>query len=564
MPLPLFNLPNQFLLSLATAILIALFPVETYAEDLFMIQSEHTEITVLSMDSYFWQHEISGQNQTADDYRMTISIPETAELESISLEVTINGKTKKVQRDQFLTKSTVDWSAFFTGEQKYRVLIPMKCTFQLKYHTTNQHTIFLSRFFKHGFFDAKYATTRVHLPENLQITTQLNKIYSGDDMVFDSLDFAQSKETLYFIVHPKGTTPEGYFSNWFSEKIEPLSVPDLQLVSANMETLSESTDRTELAKACFSYVQQNIRYVDIENGIHAIVPRASKMTMANKYGDCKDMAIVLYGLLKHYQFETYLSVSRTFMKKDTFDFPSIGMANHMIVSLKLNNEWYFLDPTEDECRFGDPSIQILGTEVFQIGNTGSYFHSVPSQPRFTPEANLTYRFSKNAAGTIDLKIFLYTKGKLNQNFIYFKQQQENHEKDLRDYLNHLFPNKPTLDNYIISDTSSNLELTMQLPPNSCNQIGSNFYIDLNQLPDIQKLSLFLSGMETPRFNSNYTITLQGITGPNIAPEEAITYNNTLPGMITINYTITEESAKIDSKPNLFWKKLCSKPLKFIP
>jgi hypothetical protein len=104
---------------------------------------------------------------------------------------------------------------------------------------------------------------------------------------------------------------------------------------------------------------------------------------------------------------------------------------------------------------------------------------------------------------------------------------------------------------------------MRMPPNSCNQIGSNFFIDISQLPDIQKLSLFLSGMEAPRFNSNYSITLQGVNGPMIVPEETITYDNALSGTITLQFCITEGSAKTDSKPNSFWKKLCSKPLKYI-
>lgn len=92
---PLFNLSYIRLLLLTTFLTTIGSPAHTFAENLFQIQSEYTEITIQSMESYSWEHEIMGGNMSENEYGMTISIPETAELKDISLEVTSNGKTKK-------------------------------------------------------------------------------------------------------------------------------------------------------------------------------------------------------------------------------------------------------------------------------------------------------------------------------------------------------------------------------------------------------------------------------------------------------------------------------------
>ena len=58
------------------------------------------------------------------------------------------------------------------------------------------------------------------------------------------------------------------------------------------------TDRREQARLIYEWVSQHVRYVGIELGQGAIVPRDAELVLTNAYGDCKDITALLAALLK--------------------------------------------------------------------------------------------------------------------------------------------------------------------------------------------------------------------------------------------------------------------------
>ena len=122
-------------------------------------------------------------------------------------------------------------------------------------------------------------------------------------------------------------------------------------------------------RAIYNYCAQNIRYVAVEYGQAGYEPHAAAEVFKNKYGDCKDQAILLITMLKEAGIPSFPVLIPT---KECYnlneDLPSM-LFNHCIAAVALENKLIFLDPTAQTCSFGDlPSgDQARRTLVFKEG-----------------------------------------------------------------------------------------------------------------------------------------------------------------------------------------------------
>ena len=129
-------------------------------------------------------------------------------------------------------------------------------------------------------------------------------------------------------------------------------------------------------RAIYNYCVQEIRYVGIEYGQAGYQPHPASEIFKNKYGDCKDKAILFIAMLKAAGMEAFpvlIGTRGTPAMED--DFPAVNF-NHCIAAVELNNELIFLDITAEVCSFGDlPSddqkrrVLIFRKDAYQIADT---------------------------------------------------------------------------------------------------------------------------------------------------------------------------------------------------
>ncbi|MCX5704894.1 MAG: DUF3857 and transglutaminase domain-containing protein [Candidatus Omnitrophica bacterium] len=107
------------------------------------------------------------------------------------------------------------------------------------------------------------------------------------------------------------------------------------------------------ARSIYNFCAKDIRYVAVEYGQAGFEPHQAADIFRNKYGDCKDQAILLVTMLKYAGFKAWPVLIPT---KDCYnlnpDFPAMNF-NHCIASVLLNDKIIFLDPTAETCSFGD-------------------------------------------------------------------------------------------------------------------------------------------------------------------------------------------------------------------
>ncbi len=166
-------------------------------------------------------------------------------------------------------------------------------------------------------------------------------------------------------------TKQPYLNNvddlyaWYNQNMKGVN----ETMSPHIKVVSDSitkglSNETEKIKAIYSWAQKNIKYIAFEDGMGGLVPRSAESVCMKKYGDCKDIASLQHQLLKAANIPSYITWIGTRRIPYTYtELPCKNSDNHMIVAVKQNNEWIFLDGTDPNGIYGLPSNHIQGKQA---------------------------------------------------------------------------------------------------------------------------------------------------------------------------------------------------------
>lgn len=168
--------------------------------------------------------------------------------------------------------------------------------------------------------------------------------------------------------------------NWWwklaAEKID--SNPEMRSTVKKLTAGKDSAE--EKARAIYNWCIRNIRYVGIEYGDAGYEPHKASEIFANKYGDCKDQAILLISLLQEAGIEAYpvlIGTKGTFKLEEAF--PCLPF-NHCIAAVPIDDKLIFLDPTAETVSFGDLPAADQGRKVLVFFKDHGGIISTPSFP----------------------------------------------------------------------------------------------------------------------------------------------------------------------------------------
>lgn len=141
---------------------------------------------------------------------------------------------------------------------------------------------------------------------------------------------------------------------------------------------NETIDEAKI-RAIYNFCAQKIRYVAVEYGQAGYQPHNAADIFKNKYGDCKDQAILLVTMLKEAGFSAYPALIST---KEYYnlnpDFPMM-LFNHVIAAVGLKDTIIFMDPTAETCSFDDLPVSdqqrkvlLFKEDTFKIQETPLY------------------------------------------------------------------------------------------------------------------------------------------------------------------------------------------------
>lgn len=146
------------------------------------------------------------------------------------------------------------------------------------------------------------------------------------------------------------------------------------------ELTAGSNSDEEKAKAIYGFCAQKIRYVAVEYGQAGYEPHKAQDIFRNKYGDCKDQAVLLVTMLKEAGLEAWpVLISTKSYYNAPEDFPS-ALFNHCIACVDIAGELVFLDPTAETCSFGDLPVDDQARRALVCKEEGFLIRETPFYP----------------------------------------------------------------------------------------------------------------------------------------------------------------------------------------
>ena len=127
---------------------------------------------------------------------------------------------------------------------------------------------------------------------------------------------------------------------------------------------SQSLNKEELLSNIYNWVNKNIKYVAFEYGYAGFIPRLPSEVIQKRYGDCKDMSVLLYKLCQLANIKCYPSWIGTQDLPYTYEENPTGYVdNHMILIAEINDSLFALDATAQFLHYTLPSKMIQGKEI---------------------------------------------------------------------------------------------------------------------------------------------------------------------------------------------------------
>ena len=184
------------------------------------------------------------------------------------------------------------------------------------------------------------------------------------------LDYGRRLAVSTFLDYPA-------FARAYQERAAAAARPDATLARLAADITRGIDDPHARALALSDWVRRNIRYVAVYLGPGGVVPHAAASVLANRYGDCKDHAVLLQALLAASGIDAGPALVNGDNAYQLPSVPTLGVLNHVIVyvpGLQL-----YLDPTAGAVAGGFLPPSLLGKPVL-LAASGEFAMTPVYQP----------------------------------------------------------------------------------------------------------------------------------------------------------------------------------------
>jgi transglutaminase-like putative cysteine protease/tetratricopeptide (TPR) repeat protein len=162
--------------------------------------------------------------------------------------------------------------------------------------------------------------------------------------------------------------------NYLAEIEGKLDISKTAAQAARMvEGIDSAARRIEVLSA---FVQQEVHYEAIEFGRRAYIPKTARETLRDRYGDCKDHAVLLYSMLKASDIPAQLALVNL-NQQVLPGLPNIDQFDHMIVTVDTDDGRLFIDPTDKDLHLGRLSPRLMAANYALVLDEKSELIRIP-------------------------------------------------------------------------------------------------------------------------------------------------------------------------------------------
>ncbi len=157
------------------------------------------------------------------------------------------------------------------------------------------------------------------------------------------------------------------FAEWYRQLIKDKFILTPEVEQKVLEMTKDIKDPYLIISTLYKYLQNNTRYVAIYLDIGGIEPHSAQSICKNKYGDCKDLTILMITMLKYAGIKAYPALVLTRDKGVVYPDFVASQFNHVIAFVPLKNDTLWLECTADNMDITDKpwTIEDVNTLVIK-------------------------------------------------------------------------------------------------------------------------------------------------------------------------------------------------------
>ncbi|MBB3699488.1 DUF3857 domain-containing protein [Flammeovirga yaeyamensis] len=518
---------KSLLLSLLSLILMSSFCIANTPSGDVIYKKKNTHLTIGFLNGFIHILEKNEEEkQFFDNFEQNSlesifhsKFEKITQLEASSI-VPNNGKTKSVKVKNYSTRDILQRGIFYNDYKATEFTYPQlskSVIGKMKY--TKQ--IYDAHFIKPFYFQDRYfvenAEYSVTFDKNVKIkpvllgvedhnvafsetkkgnkTTYTWTLSNVEEYKFEKNSPSRSYSSPHILILIESYTHQGKthqissgvddLYRWYSKLVSLIDKEDEKLLQDQLDKIiSGTSSKEEAKKAVFYWVQKNIKYIAFEDGMEGFIPRSASEVLTKRYGDCKDMANLLYNFYRLMDVNAHLTWIGTRAKPYTYEeMPCTMTDNHMICSITENDTTLFLDATNPFSDYGMPTSMIQGKEAL-IGKGATY--EIKVVPEISAEKNVRIDSAHITLDGTDLKGNYTTQltGYAKEEYYAstFKSELKNETKGFRDFIdigkNNVSFSSENVDGFSKGEKVGRINFEFQLP-NYCRNVSNRFYINLN-------------------------------------------------------------------------------------
>jgi cellulose synthase operon protein C len=207
-------------------------------------------------------------------------------------------------------------------------------------------------------------------------------------------------------------------SKWFyGHFFKPQLLTSDKVTNKVKELTKDCSSEIEKMQRIYNFVQ-SVHYIDVELGLGGYTPHTPEEVLNQNYGDCKDKAVLLLGMLKSAGLEAKpVLVLKSDQGLIHPRFPNWNF-NHMIVKASTHDKIdYWMDPTIKYCKFGSLPYQCENINVLVLNNDEtSQIESTPGSNCVDNSKNLFMKLDLTNSDTSYVEVAIKCKGAFNTDY----------------------------------------------------------------------------------------------------------------------------------------------------
>ena len=163
-------------------------------------------------------------------------------------------------------------------------------------------------------------------------------------------------------------------------------IVDQQIAGSDLAKLVKSATAGaktphEITARLLAAIQKDIRYAGVEIAEGSIIPRTPATVLKNKYGDCKDKAVLLVAMLRQAGLTAHVALLRSGYDLDAHEtLPGLTRFNHAIVRVDTPDGAIWVDPTDQFARAGELPIADQGRLALIASESTTALARTPELP----------------------------------------------------------------------------------------------------------------------------------------------------------------------------------------